>query len=52
MAPADKCTLLYVLHVVANYDQETGWGDWADWYYYIYPDGVAVKTRADFRRER
>jgi len=33
-----------VLHVVANYDQETGWGDWADWYYYIYPDGVAVKT--------
>lgn len=33
-----------VLHVVANYDDDTGWGDWSDWYYYIYPDGVAVKT--------
>jgi len=33
-----------VLHVVANYDEQTGWGDWADWYYTIYPDGVAVKT--------
>ena len=27
----------------ANVDESTGWGDWADWYYYIYPDGVAVK---------
>jgi len=26
-----------------NYDLETGWGDWSDWYYYIYPDGVACK---------
>ncbi len=26
-----------------NYDTETGWGDWSDWYYYIYPDGVAAK---------
>jgi hypothetical protein len=33
-----------VRHVIANYHPETGWGDWADWYYYIYPDGVAVKT--------
>jgi hypothetical protein len=32
-----------VLHVMANYRPETGWGDWSDWYYYIYPDGVAVK---------
>ncbi len=30
-------------HVYANYDTATGWGDWMDWYYYIYPDGVAVK---------
>lgn len=36
--------LLDVLHVMANYDDETGWCDWSDWYYYIYPDGVAVKT--------
>lgn len=35
--------LLDVLHVYANVDEKTGWGDWADWYYYIYPDGVAVK---------
>ena len=26
----------------ANVD-DNGWGDIADWYYYIYPDGVAVK---------
>jgi hypothetical protein len=32
-----------VLHVFANVDEETGWGDWSDWYFYIYPDGVAVK---------
>lgn len=35
--------LLDVLRVTANYDEETGWGDWSDWYYTIYPDGVAVK---------
>jgi len=28
----------------ANYVEETGWYDIADWYYYIYPDGVAVKV--------
>lgn len=26
-----------------NYNKKTGWGDWSDWYYYIYPDGVACK---------
>ncbi len=26
-----------------NYDEQIGWGDWSDWYYYIYPDGVACK---------
>jgi hypothetical protein len=36
--------LVDVLHVIANYDEDTGWGDWSDWYYYIYPDGVSVKT--------
>lgn len=29
--------------VKANYEEETGWYDVADWYYYIYPDGVASK---------
>ncbi len=29
-------------HHWANYDAN-GWGDIADWYYYIYPDGVAAK---------
>jgi len=35
--------LLDVLRVTANFDENTGWGDWSDWYYYIYPDGVAAK---------
>jgi hypothetical protein len=30
-------------HQWGNYDPATGWGDIADWYYYIYPDGVASK---------
>jgi len=38
-----RFTLLDVNHVIANYDEKTGWGDWSDWYYYIYPDGVAAK---------
>ena len=38
-----RYALLDVLHVVANRDDKTGWADWSDWYYYIYPDGVAVK---------
>lgn len=32
-----------VLHVYANWSQETGWADWSDWYFTIYPDGVAAK---------
>ena len=32
-----------VSHWQPNYDDETGWGDWSDWYIYIYPDGVACK---------
>jgi len=35
--------LVDVHHVIANWNPATGWGDWSDWYYYIYPDGVAVK---------
>ncbi len=36
--------LIDVNHVMANFDENTGWCDWSDWYYYIYPDGIAVKT--------
>ncbi len=36
--------LVDVNHVVANFNDTTGWGDWSDWYYYIYPDGIAVKS--------
>ncbi len=36
--------LVDVYHTIANYDEETGWGDWSDWTYTIYPDGVAAKT--------
>jgi len=35
--------LMDVNHVMANYNDSTGWADWSDWYYYIYPDGLAVK---------
>lgn len=36
--------LVDVNKIKANYVEETGWYDVADWYYYIYPDGVAAKT--------
>ena len=32
-----------VLYRIASVDEDTGWGAWADEYYYIYPDGVAVR---------
>jgi len=35
--------LIDVFHVFADYKPETGWSEWSDWYYTIYPDGVAVK---------
>ncbi|MBW1706962.1 MAG: LamG domain-containing protein [Deltaproteobacteria bacterium] len=30
-------------YIFANYDPATGWGDWSDWYFAIYPDGTAYK---------
>ncbi len=30
-------------HRWAYYDAASGWGDIADWYFYIYPDGVTCK---------
>ncbi|MGB0413093.1 MAG: LamG domain-containing protein [Coraliomargarita sp.] len=35
--------LIDVLHNIANYNDATGWGDWSEWIYTIYPDGVAAK---------
>jgi len=32
-----------ILGKFPHYDKQTGWGDWAEMYYYIYPDGVAAK---------
>jgi hypothetical protein len=29
----------------ANADPETGWFDWADEYWYVYPDGVALRKQ-------
>ena len=33
-----------VLYNISAVDPETGWGAWADEYYYIYPDGIAIRN--------
>jgi hypothetical protein len=39
-----RCALMDTkMNIQANYDTISGWGDWIDWNYTIYPDGVAVK---------
>jgi hypothetical protein len=38
-----RYALCDVLYKIARQDKVTGWGAWADEYYYIYPDGVAVR---------
>jgi hypothetical protein len=38
-----RYALCDVLYKIARQDRLTGWGAWADEYYYIYPDGVAVR---------
>jgi hypothetical protein len=30
-------------YIFANYNPDTGWGDWSDWYSTICPDGTAFK---------
>ncbi len=35
--------LVDVQHIMANFDDNTGWSDWSEWTYYIYPDGVGCK---------
>ena len=32
-------------YIKANIDSLTGWGDWTDEFYTIYPDGVAVRSQ-------
>ncbi len=32
-------------YICANIDPYTGWADWADEYYTVYPDGVAVRKQ-------
>ena len=38
-----RYALTDVTYQIANVDPVTGWGDWTDEYYYIYPDGIAVR---------
>jgi Concanavalin A-like lectin/glucanases superfamily len=38
-----RYALTDVLYNIGEQDPITGWGDWADEYYTIYPDGVAVR---------
>jgi hypothetical protein len=38
-----RYALVDVLGNFADVDPDTGWGDWADEDFYIYPDGVAVR---------
>ncbi len=38
-----RYALCDVLYKIAREDRLTGWGAWADEYYYIYPDGLAVR---------
>jgi hypothetical protein len=38
-----RYALTDVTYQIANIDPITDWGDWADEYYYIYPDGIAVR---------
>jgi len=34
--------LIDIFHNIGYKNSKTGWGEWADWYYYIYPDGIAA----------
>ncbi|UII79860.1 LamG domain-containing protein [Flagellimonas sp. CMM7] len=38
-----RYALTDINYSIANTDEVTNWGDWADEYYYIYPDGIAVR---------
>ncbi|MDX1702544.1 MAG: hypothetical protein R3250_18080, partial [Melioribacteraceae bacterium] len=38
-----RYALTDITYRIANTDEVTNWGDWADEYYYIYPDGIAIR---------
>ena len=38
-----RYALTDIFYDILNTDPITNWGDWTDEYYYIYPDGVAVR---------
>jgi hypothetical protein len=40
-----RYALVNTLNTIAWEDSLTGWGDWADEYDYIYPDGIAVRKQ-------
>ncbi len=35
--------LINTHQVIARHNPDTGWGEWCDWYWTIYPDGMAAK---------
>jgi hypothetical protein len=39
-----RYALCDVLYNIAEVDEITDWGAWADEYYYIYPDGIAIRN--------
>jgi hypothetical protein len=39
-----RYALCDVLYNIADVDEITDWGAWADEYYYIYPDGLAIRN--------
>jgi hypothetical protein len=39
-----RYALCDVLYNIADVDKVTDWGVWADEYYYIYPDGLAIRN--------
>ena len=39
-----RYALCDVLYNIADVDKVTDWGAWADEYYYIYPDGMAIRN--------
>jgi len=39
-----RYALCDVLYNIADVDKVTDWGAWADEYYYIYPDGLAIRN--------
>jgi len=39
-----RYAIVDVMYNNGEVDKDTGWGVWADEYYYIYPDGIAIRN--------